>query len=450
VSAEVVSEQRTAPVARTRRHRAGRWVALVVAPRSGALTVPDLRGRLSARRPATRTDGRGIWSSRASAHPLVDGVIAATALGGSLLLLSRGGFGSVGSGSELDPLGGLLAAGATVPLLFWRRAPFAVFVVTAVGSTLAAALGYALGVPLGPVAALYLLASSRAESRPWTPRAAGVVVALVAAFLAATAAADAGFSAVDLVHSALPWAVAWFAGERTRLRHAHIAALEDRVLRTEREAEQERLLAVAQERARIARDLHDSAGHAINVIAVRAGAARLRHDQDPERSLVALAAIEELARQTVEEIDLLVGALRDRGSPDRVAVDAPPGLASLTTLVARHADAGLVVTIDTAGTPRPLHGAVDQAAYRILQEAVTNAARHGAGPVRIELRFGGTSLVLTVINPVPATADARSSGGHGVIGMHERASLVGGTLEAGHVTGEFRVSARLPYSGQRA
>jgi signal transduction histidine kinase len=325
---------------------------------------------------------------------LVDAVLTAAALGGSLLPLSQG-FGSARSGSELDLPSGTLAACATVPLLAWRRAPFGVFVVIAVASTLAAGLGYALGVPLGPAAALYLLAARRDETRPWTPRAAGVVVALFTAFLTATAAARGSFPGVDLVHSGLPWAVAWFAGERTRLRREHIAALEERVVRAEHEAEQERLLAVAEERARIARDLHDSAGHAINVIAVRAGAARLRHPQDPERSRLALAAIEEIARQTVEEIDQLVGTLRDSGSPNSTAVEAPPGLASLDTLIAHYAAAGLAVTIATAGTPQPLGAAIDQAAYRILQEALTNAARHGAGAVRIELVFGDTSLGLT-------------------------------------------------------
>src|SRR5262249_24186299 len=166
---------------------------------------------------------------------------------------------------------------------------------------------------------------------------------------------------------------------------------------------------------------------------------------------------------------------RDRSSPNGATVDAPPGLASLDTLVAHHAATGLAVTVGTAGTPRPLGGTVDQAAYRIIQEALTNAARHGAGGARIELEFGDTGLELTVTNPVPVTAGARSSGrqssrvrtdgsgepvpvaagarssgGHGVIGMHERASLVGGTLDAGRAGGEFRVGARLPYTGQRA
>jgi signal transduction histidine kinase len=377
-------------------------------------------------------------------------LIAAGALGGSLLLLAHGGVGSGGSGSELDLLGGALTAGATVPLLAWRRAPFGVFVVVAAASALAAGLGYAVGVPFGPVAALYLLAASRDQTRPWTPRDAGVVVVLFAAFLAATTAADGGLPGLDLVHSGLSWAAAWFAGERTRLRREHLAALEERVVRAEHDAEQERLLAVAEERARIARDLHDSAGHAINVIAVRAGAARLRGGQDPERSRLAFAAIEEIARQTVEEIDQLVGTLRDSGSPTGTGVEAPPRLASLDTLIAHHAAAGLAVTIDTSGIPRPLGAAVDQTAYRIVQEALTNAARHGAGSVRIQLTFGDTSLGLTVTNPVRATTHARLSGGHGLIGMQERAGLLGGTLDVERVDGEFRVRARLPYPGRRA
>lgn len=154
-----------------------------------------------------------------------------------------------------------------------------------------------------------------------------------------TARTDA-FPGTELLHTGLAWAVAWFAGERTRLRREHIAELEERALRAEREAERERRLAAAEERARIARDLHDSAGHAISVIAVRAGAARLRHDEDPERSRLALEAIEQVARQTVAEIDEIFGTLRDGRSP-RGAVEAPPGLASLDALVERHTSAGL-------------------------------------------------------------------------------------------------------------
>lgn len=299
------------------------------------------------------------------------------------------------------------------------------FLSCGVASASSAALGYVLGLPLGPAVALYLLAASRDATHPWTPRAVVVVVGLFAALLAAAGWASGTFPAADLLHSGLAWAVAWFAGERTRLRREHIATLEDRAVRAEHEAEQDRLLAVAEERARIARDLHDSAGNAINVIAVRAGAARLRHPHDPERSRAALSAIEEIARQTVEEIDQLVGTLRGSSLLDRgTTVEAPPRLASLDTLIAWHTATGLLVTVDTCGTAAPLVAATDQAAYRILQEALSNASRHGTGAVRIALEFADTSLELTVTNPALVGPAARSSGGHGVIGMHERASLV--------------------------
>jgi signal transduction histidine kinase len=224
--------------------------------------------------------------------------------------------------------------------------------------------------------------------------------------------------------------------------------LGERARRAEREAERDRLLAATTERARIARDLHDSAGHAISVIAVRAGAARLRHHQDPERSLAALEAVEELARQTAAELDQLVGTLRGGGSANGV-VEAPPGLASLDTLIAHQQAAGLEVTFHTAGVPRPLGVAADQAAYRILQEALTNAARHGTGSARIQLAFGQAALELTVTNPVAAGGGSRSGGGHGLLGMRERATLLGGSLDAGRADGAFRLRARIPYQGQR-
>jgi signal transduction histidine kinase len=216
----------------------------------------------------------------------------------------------------------------------------------------------------------------------------------------------------------------------------------ERAERAEREAEGERRLALAEERARIARDLHDAAGHAINVITVRAGAARMR--QDPERSLAALEVIEEVARQTAAEIDAIVGTLRDRSSPNPAA-DAPLGLASLDTLIASRAAAGLDVTVTSQGLPPPLESATDQAAYRILQEALTNAARHGTGVAQVELAFGKAALELTISNPAPAEGTPRSNGGHGLIGMGERATLLGGTFGAERVNGAFRVRARLPY-----
>ena len=371
--------------------------------------------------------------------------IAAVALTGSVAQLSHGGVaGSQTGAGELDWTGGMLAACSTVPLIAWRRAPWAVFAFTASVTVLLGALGYPILLPLGPAAALYLLAASADEDDAWTRRGTAAVVALFVAYLAGAAVGKGGFPGTVLLHGGLAWGVAWFAGERTRLRREHLADLRARAVRAERAAESERRLAVAEERARIARDLHDAAGHAINVIAVRAGTARMR--QDPERSQAALEAIEELARDTVGEIDTIVGTLRDRGSANGV-VDAPPGLASLDTLVAGHAAAGLDVSVAREGEPRRLESSVDQAAYRILQEALTNAARHGTGAARVELAFRKPALELTVSNAAPGESAPRSNGGHGLIGMRERATLVGGSLDAEGTNGVFRVRAHLPYGG---
>jgi signal transduction histidine kinase len=374
--------------------------------------------------------------------------ITALALAGSLAQLSHGGIAGTQTDTDgLDWTGGLLAAASTLPLVAWRRGPRAVFLLTGSAAVLLGALGYPLALPLGPAVALFLLAASRDEVDPWNRADSGSALAFFVGYLGASALGDGDFPGSEFLHTGLGWSVAWFAGDRTRLRHEHIAELAERAARNERDAERERLLAVAEERTRIARDLHDSAGHAINVIAVRAGTARMR--RDPERSQGALEAIEELARKTVGEIDQMVGTLRERGS-EGGAVNEPPGLASLDTLVARHAAAGLRVSMSRVGDGGQLEGPVDQAAYRILQEALTNAARHGTGAAQVELAFGDSTLELTITNAVSGEGGPRANGGHGLIGMRERASLVGGSLDVERANGTFRVCARLPYEGPSA
>jgi signal transduction histidine kinase len=373
--------------------------------------------------------------------------LAAAALVGSLAQLAHDGSGPLQSGPhELDWLGAALTACATLPLVAWRRNPRAVFALTAAVSILLAGLDYGVAFPLGPTAALYLFAASRSETDPWTRRSSATVVALFTAYLIASGLGERGLPASQLLHTGLAWAVAWFAGERTRLRHQHIAELHERALRADRDAERDRRLAAAEERARIARDLHDSVGHAINVIVVRAGAARLRHAQDPDRSLAALEAIEDVARQTAEDIDQIVATLRD-GPPPVGSPATPHALASLASLVEHHSAGGLAVTVHTGGEPHTLTRAADQAAYRILQEALTNAARHGAGTADVEVSFAATALELTVTNPFSERAADRNGGGHGLVGMRERATLLGGSLDTRRVDGDFRLHARLPYGG---
>jgi signal transduction histidine kinase len=225
--------------------------------------------------------------------------------------------------------------------------------------------------------------------------------------------------------------------------------LEERAARAERDAERERRLAAAEERMRIARDLHDSAGHAINVILVHAGLGRLRTERDPAGARAAFETIEEVARETVGEIDEMVGVLReDRG--DDGAVEPPPGVAALDGLVERHRAAGLDVTTTFRGDRRPLSPAVDRGTYRIVQEALTNAARHGDGRADVEVAFGDRGLELTVANPLPPDRAADAVDGHGVVGMRERAALLGGSLQAGARDGRFEVHAQLPFASHPA
>jgi signal transduction histidine kinase len=384
---------------------------------------------------------------------LLDAAIAMAALAGTLLLISHGGVPAwvaddagghreaLAELTDLDWLGVLLAVCASAPLVAWRRSPLGVFALVGGASAVLVGLDYPLWMPLGAGIALFLLAASRDEQDPWTRRTTAAVIAVFGAYLAAAAVADGGFPGAELLHGGLGFAVAWFAGERTRLRREHIAELRERAARAEREADRERRLAVAEERARIARDLHDAAGHAINVITVRAGAARTR--QDPERSQAALEIIEELARQTAAEIDGIVGTLRQSDGAAR----EPLGLASLNTLTTRHVASGLDVRVTSRGEPRQLANPTDQAAYRIVQEALTNAARHGSGPARVELVFGEAALELTISNPASTESPAKSNGGHGLMGMRERTTLLGGSFDAERVNDDFRVWARLPYRG---
>jgi signal transduction histidine kinase len=377
----------------------------------------------------------------------VDAALAVAVLAGSVALLAARGDSGADT-RELDLLGVLLAALASLPLVAWRRAPLAVFVVTAAASAALNGLGYPLGPPLGPTIAVYLLALSPERTRAPRWATAAVVIGLLVVHAGAAGIAEDAFPTVPLLFGALVWGGAWVIGDRVRERRGRMLELEERARRAERDAERERRLAAAQERTRIARDLHDSAGHAINVILVQAGAARLLSKQDPERSQAALETIEEVARETLDEIDQLVRVLREEDLPDEAGekVEPPLGLAALGTLVERHRSAGLAVSVREQGSRRPLSPGLDQAAYRILQEALTNAARHGDGGAEIEIGFGPSSLELAVTNrarPEPTSAAV----GNGIVGMRERATLLGGSLEAAASNGRFRVRAHLPYGG---
>jgi signal transduction histidine kinase len=374
---------------------------------------------------------------------LADTGIAAGVFALSLGLLAAGG--SAADTRDLDLLGVVLAGLAALPLAARRQAPLAVFAFTAAASAVLNGLDYALGPPLGPTAALFFLALKPAETRAGLRLTAATVVGLFVVHVAAAGIGQDELPVVPLLFGTVVWGGAWVVGDRLRQRRARLGELVERVQRAERETERERRLAAAEERTRIARDLHDSAGHAINVILVQAGAARLLQEQDPTRTRAALETIEEVARETLREIDQLVRVLREDGSSDGAQVEPPPGLAALDTLAERHRASGLAVVVRLEDERRHLAPAVDRTAYRILQEALTNAARHGGGSADVEVAFGRQALELTVTNRSPS--NATQAEGHGIVGMRERTALLGGSFEATAVDGLFRIRAHLPYDG---
>jgi signal transduction histidine kinase len=374
---------------------------------------------------------------------LLDAGLALVAFVATLAIAGKGGQEDQEEHLGLDAV--LVAGVASLPLAVLRRAPLSLFALMSAASATLALLGYESGPPPGPTIALFLIAARADEggARSWAT--AAVVIASFLVHLASRGIAEDRIPPEALFFGILVWGGAWVLGDRLRQRRARLRDAEERTRRTQREAERERRLAAAEERTRIARDLHDSAGHAINVILVQAGAARLLQERDPDAARKALATVEEVARETVGEIDRLVRVLReDDGRGAATAVEPPPGLAALPTLIDRHRVAGLDVSVSEKGDRRALPPAVDQAAYRILQESLTNAARHGDGTAEVTLGFSPDALELSVENGFVGTA---STGGLGLVGMRERVGLVGGTFHAGGENGRFRVRARLPYGG---
>jgi signal transduction histidine kinase len=376
--------------------------------------------------------------------PIGDVLVALVAFALTLALMAGRGDATRG----LDAVGVVLAAIACVPLVARRRAPLAVLAVTTAASATLNGLGYALGPPFGPTIALfYVAADERTASR--RPQTASVVAGASALHIGVTAITRS--TTTPILWAIIVWGGAWIAGDQLRQRRHRRADAAERARRRELELDRERRLAAAEERTRIARDLHDSAAHAVNVILVQAGAARLLQGRDPTAVQEALSTIEDVARDTIGEIDQLIRGLRDDGGAERhgEAIEPPTGLAALGTLAARHRAAGSEIEIHVLGRPRSLAVGVDQAAYRILQESLTNAARHGTGPAEVKITYGARQLELVIANgmgmPPVAGAEATQSG-HGILGMRERAALLGGSVEARSSNGRFRVHARLPYS----
>jgi signal transduction histidine kinase len=345
------------------------------------------------------------------------------------------------------PIAALLVFAVGSAALYWRRrAPLVVLGVTVAAFAATLGSGYAdLG---GPVLIAVYGAGRYADELRWGQLGVAAAMAVIA---------------VDGLLDSAPWGealfgvvvmfVAWYVGRRLRLRAERAAQL-----RREQAAEARRI--VIEERTRIARELHDVVAHRVSLMTVQAGAAKAVAAQDPAAALQAMGAVEEAGRQALDELRHLLGVLRPEADPD--GLGPQPGLADLSRLVEQVRRAGLDVSLSTDGMSAELPARVDLFAYRIVQEALTNVLKHAGPGARTEVRLGTDrgGIVVQVLDDghgndksvesafgrPPSDADRPSvRSGHGIVGMRERALLLGGTLDARpRPGGGFQVVAHLP------
>jgi signal transduction histidine kinase len=249
----------------------------------------------------------------------------------------------------------------------------------------------------------------------------------------------------DVIFPVVLFAGCWALGRFGRSRAHLTAELRARTEQLERARTERERDAVARERVRIARELHDVVAHSVSVMVVQAGAARSVLDRDPEASVRALGAVEATGREALTEMRHLLGILRPDGED---AEHSPqPSLDRLEALIARSRDAGLDVELRVEGQAAPLAAGVDLTAFRLVQEALTNALKHGGrGRARVVLRWSADVLEVEVANRIApgAAGHGLAGGGQGLIGMRERVALCGGELRAGPIGRGFVVRARLP------
>ncbi|MFF2411109.1 sensor histidine kinase [Streptomyces sp. NPDC058092] len=343
----------------------------------------------------------------------------------------------------------LMVLGA-VALIWRRRHPMAVLVATA-GLTVVELVGFDPPAPvvMSTVIALYTVAAR--TDRPTTWRVGLLTMAVL------TAAA--------MFFGSAPWysqenfgVFAWTgmagaAGDAVRSRRAFVDAIRERAERAERTRDEEARRRVAEERLRIARDLHDVVAHHIALVNVQAGVAAHVMDKRPDQAKEALAHVREASRSALNELRATVGLLRQSGDPE-APTEPAPGLAVLDELVDTVRRAGLPVEVACTDRRPPLPAAVDLAAYRVIQEALTNVRKHAGPGAKAEVsvvRVGATAEITVIDNGSGGGGHNGDGGGHGLLGMRERVTALGGSLTAGpRYGGGFRVHAILPVKARTA
>jgi signal transduction histidine kinase len=334
---------------------------------------------------------------------------------------------------------GLLQAGA----LAWRRKAQLASVLVAVAALFVeTAAGVSLHKPVSPIVVGLIVVYSVAQYEPLQRAIVGLAAALAGIFASIQLAIANGesYAGTDRAFVAFLLVAPWLVG---RALHGRTREADDQAARAA-QLEREQQRAVEEERARIARELHDVIAHSLSVMIVQAGAAEEVAKRSPERVLEPVRSIQATGRQALLEMGRLLGMLRE-GS-EELGLAPQPGLADLDALVEETRQAGLPVELTVDGTKRPLTQALDLSAYRIVQEALTNARKHAgeAARAQITLRYGAEALEIDVVDDGPGAGKA-SGGGHGLIGMRERVAVFGGNLETGpRQGGGFAVRAVLP------
>ena len=373
-------------------------------------------------------------------HPkLVDGGLAA-------VLAFLGIASSLATG---HPTAVPLMIALAVPVTFRRAYPVASFAAAIAVGALQVLLNYQPGpTDLAIVILLYTLAA-------YTPRRtsiAGLAICLVgsAAGVARWMPEQMSLLSSLLVGSIMfggPSLIAWVFGDSMRYRRAYYTSLEDRAARLEAERDAQAQIAAAAERARIARELHDVVAHNVSVMVVQADGASYALLTDPDRARQALAAIAATGRQALAEMRRMLGVLRrdeDGTEPDRAPL---PGIGQLGELLEQTRAAGLAVSFTVEGVPQTLPDGAALAAYRIVQESLTNTRKHG-GPraaAQVTLRYLEDALLLRITDDGRGAAAASDGAGHGLTGMRERVATYGGWVQAGpRPSGGYHVTARLP------
>jgi signal transduction histidine kinase len=338
----------------------------------------------------------------------------------------------------------LLAVLATVLPLFARRrfpfaAPVAVGVAVGLSSFVDKTFVYELVPAVAGTAAVFLVGMVRERSQAVAGLAAGIGVVAVAAHNDPTGG-PANFIFFSIVFS-IVWTIGFAIGRQFQAADE----AKERAAQAERAREERARAAVADERARIARELHDVVGHSVSVMTVQASAVRRLLRPHQERQREALLVVEQTGREALAEMRRMVGVLR---RPEEAPALAPqPSLEHLDKLIEHAREAGLPVELSIEGTPEQLPAGIDLTAYRLVQEGLTNALKHAqARHADVLVRYGDGHVEVTVSDDGHGVGSG-DGGGHGLVGMRERVSVYGGKLEAGpREGGGFQLRARLPLS----